>query len=110
MMKSEPAFKAKLKAGHALSEAFGPRAAEAIDEGERELAEFTNILQNRFGVVVRRPGETLKQLLCSCSKPQPQLLVTQNSSFHQVLSQISCCNTPGIVLGLPFLMLCSEVL
>ena len=72
MMKSEPAFKAKLKAGHALSEAFGPRAAEAIDEGERELAEFTNIRQNRFGVVVRRPGEALELPLYSCSNP-PQL-------------------------------------
>ena len=53
----EPAFKAKLKAGHALSNAFGKRADEAIDEGERELAEFVNILQGRFGVTCRRPGE-----------------------------------------------------
>lgn len=59
-MKTEPAFKAKLKAGHALSEAFGRRADEAIDEGERELAEFCNVLQNRFGVVCRRPGASLR--------------------------------------------------
>ncbi|GAX74636.1 hypothetical protein CEUSTIGMA_g2084.t1 [Chlamydomonas eustigma] len=55
MMKTEPAFKAKLKEGHALSSSFGRRAAEAIEDGERELAEFINVLEGKFGVVCRRP-------------------------------------------------------
>lgn len=55
MMNNEPAFKAKLKQGHALAKSAGTRrSADAIEEGETELAHFCDVLQ-RHGVTVRRP-------------------------------------------------------